>query len=166
MAGLREYVTGRSAMLQFDRVRVCLRSQRCLDANLTEVPQHNALAELFPPMVCRGAPPYAAIDWDTLLDVPVLLWYPPFRLPRYEDPDARGQLVASQVMLEVRSHLQSVAGDPEDERVLFVSTYYSYRTPTHHIVAAPDQEVASEQGGRAVLGRVRRALQGAHRGHR
>jgi phosphatidylinositol-4,5-bisphosphate 3-kinase len=71
-------------MLSFDRVRICLRGLKFLEVVLTEVPKKNELSERFPPIVLRNNGEQSPIDWKSYNEIPILLWYPPFKIPPFD----------------------------------------------------------------------------------
>lgn len=87
IAGLKEYLTGNHPMLSYDRVRISLRGMKHLEVVLTEVPKHSEQTSLFPPMIARikGQESYPPINFQLFKDVPVLLWYAPVPLVKFEE---------------------------------------------------------------------------------
>jgi phosphatidylinositol-4,5-bisphosphate 3-kinase len=81
VSGFKEFLTGTQPILQFDRVRICLRGMKYLEVILTEVPQRNEQSERFPPIIVRQKGKFLPIDWAFYKEVPILLWYPPFKIP-------------------------------------------------------------------------------------
>ena len=72
-------------MLSYDRVRVSLRGMKHLEVILTEMPKQSNSESMFPPIIIRENEQFLPINWKIFLNVPVLLWYSPIPLPKYNN---------------------------------------------------------------------------------
>jgi hypothetical protein len=75
-------------MLSFERVRINLRGQGALKVILTEADLDSERKQIFPPFVDRATEDvnenmFSEPNWKLMSNVPILLWYPPRRLPKY-----------------------------------------------------------------------------------
>lgn len=87
VAGFREYLSGNYPILSYDRVRSSLRGIQFLQLTLKEVPKVKRVHQLFPPIFERkyaeiSSGLFSAVPWDEYVDVPILLYYPAYPLPK------------------------------------------------------------------------------------
>lgn len=87
VAGFREYLSGNYPILSYDRVRSSLRGIQFLQLTLKEVPKVKRVHQLFPPIFERkyaeiASGLFSAVPWDEYVDVPILLYYPAYPLPK------------------------------------------------------------------------------------